>query len=207
LTDPVPTTETSIAPRQRPKAGQAQSQPLSSILPIQPALTPRKRPNVTTGTTAAFAVGINAPAAAAVQQAPAVQAAPHLAQTTNQQPQPTTHQQLLMKTQQASPFLTLHNNQQNLHQQQTPSHASTLLQSKAKPVTPVSALQLQHQHVVHETAASHLAPIPESAVIAPTAGPEVVSVMLLDCGRKLEYPERAHGENMQTACRKTPGRE
>ncbi|XP_047236974.1 AP2-associated protein kinase 1-like isoform X7 [Girardinichthys multiradiatus] len=178
LTDPVPTTETSIAPRQRPKAGQAQSQPLSSILPIQPALTPRKRPNVTTGTTPAFAVGINAPAAAAVQpaqQAPAVQAAPHLAQPTNQQPQPTTHQQLLMKTQQASPFLTPHNNQQNLHQQQTPSHASTLLQSKAKPVTPVSALQLQHQHVVHETAASHLAPIPESAVIAHTAGPEVVT--------------------------------
>uniref|UniRef100_A0A672H4Y7 non-specific serine/threonine protein kinase n=1 Tax=Salarias fasciatus TaxID=181472 RepID=A0A672H4Y7_SALFA len=43
LTDPVPTTETSIAPRQRPKAGQAQPQPISGILPIQPALTPRKR--------------------------------------------------------------------------------------------------------------------------------------------------------------------
>lgn len=49
LTDPVPTTETSIAPRQRPKAGQAQPQPISGILPIQPALTPRKRPNVVTG--------------------------------------------------------------------------------------------------------------------------------------------------------------
>ncbi|XP_019338218.1 AP2-associated protein kinase 1 isoform X3 [Alligator mississippiensis] len=42
LTDPVPTTETSIAPRQRPKAGQTQPNP--GILPIQPALTPRKRP-------------------------------------------------------------------------------------------------------------------------------------------------------------------
>ncbi|NXM96856.1 AAK1 kinase, partial [Sylvia borin] len=41
LTDPIPTTETSIAPRQRPKAGQAQPNP--GILPIQPALTPRKR--------------------------------------------------------------------------------------------------------------------------------------------------------------------
>uniref|UniRef100_A0A4W3H1W7 AP2-associated protein kinase 1-like n=1 Tax=Callorhinchus milii TaxID=7868 RepID=A0A4W3H1W7_CALMI len=42
LTDPIPTTETSIAPRQRPKAGQANSSP--GILTIQPALTPRKRP-------------------------------------------------------------------------------------------------------------------------------------------------------------------
>ncbi|XP_072347872.1 AP2-associated protein kinase 1-like isoform X12 [Scyliorhinus torazame] len=41
LTDPVPTTETSIAPRQRPKAGQPT--PSSSILTIQPATTPRKR--------------------------------------------------------------------------------------------------------------------------------------------------------------------
>uniref|UniRef100_A0A9J8D5I1 non-specific serine/threonine protein kinase n=1 Tax=Cyprinus carpio carpio TaxID=630221 RepID=A0A9J8D5I1_CYPCA len=43
LTDPIPATETSIAPRQRPKAGQAQ--PIAGILPIQPALTPRKRAN------------------------------------------------------------------------------------------------------------------------------------------------------------------
>ncbi|XP_073425211.1 AP2-associated protein kinase 1 isoform X13 [Dendrobates tinctorius] len=44
LTDPVPTTETSIAPRQRPKAGQTQPNP--GMLPIQPALTPRKRATV-----------------------------------------------------------------------------------------------------------------------------------------------------------------
>ncbi|KAM3830574.1 AP2-associated protein kinase 1 isoform 8-T9 [Vipera latastei] len=44
LTDPIPTTETSITPRQRPKAGQTQPNP--GILPIQPALTPRKRPTV-----------------------------------------------------------------------------------------------------------------------------------------------------------------
>ncbi|XP_069741778.1 AP2-associated protein kinase 1-like isoform X2 [Narcine bancroftii] len=43
LTDPVPTTETSIAPRQRPKAGQPT--PASSALTIQPAMTPRKRSN------------------------------------------------------------------------------------------------------------------------------------------------------------------
>ncbi|XP_030057741.1 AP2-associated protein kinase 1 isoform X9 [Microcaecilia unicolor] len=48
LTDPVPTTETSIAPRQRPKASQTQPNP--GILPIQPALTPRKRPTAPTAT-------------------------------------------------------------------------------------------------------------------------------------------------------------
>lgn len=49
--------ETSIAPRQRPKAGQAQPQQISGILPIQPALTPRKRPNVAAG--APQAIGIS----------------------------------------------------------------------------------------------------------------------------------------------------
>ncbi|XP_063304718.1 AP2-associated protein kinase 1 isoform X4 [Pelobates fuscus] len=44
LTDPIPTMETSIAPRQRPKAGQTQPNP--GMLPMQPALTPRKRPTV-----------------------------------------------------------------------------------------------------------------------------------------------------------------
>uniref|UniRef100_A0A8C3QTX0 non-specific serine/threonine protein kinase n=1 Tax=Cyanoderma ruficeps TaxID=181631 RepID=A0A8C3QTX0_9PASS len=47
LTDPIPTTETSIAPRQRPKAGQTQPNP--GILPIQPALTPRKRATAQAG--------------------------------------------------------------------------------------------------------------------------------------------------------------
>uniref|UniRef100_A0AAR2KL62 non-specific serine/threonine protein kinase n=1 Tax=Pygocentrus nattereri TaxID=42514 RepID=A0AAR2KL62_PYGNA len=46
LTDPIPTTETSITPRQRPKAGQSQPQPIGGVLPIQPAaLTPRRRAN------------------------------------------------------------------------------------------------------------------------------------------------------------------
>lgn len=48
LTDPIPTTETSITPRQRPKAVHAQ--PAAGILPIQPAaLTPRKRANIPGG--------------------------------------------------------------------------------------------------------------------------------------------------------------
>ena len=51
LTDRVPTTETSITPRQRPKAGHAQT-PVAGILPIQPvALTPRKRANIPAGPT------------------------------------------------------------------------------------------------------------------------------------------------------------
>lgn len=62
-------------------------------------------------------VGINVPAAAAVQaaqQAPAAQAAPQPAQTANMQPQATPqHQQLLMKQQQqASAFLSPQSNQQ-----------------------------------------------------------------------------------------------
>ncbi|KAL6114431.1 aak1 [Pungitius sinensis] len=118
ITDPVPTLETSIAPRQRPKAGQAQPQPISGILPIQPALTPRKRPNA--GTPQAIGVGINVPAAAAVQavqSAPVAQAAAPSAQTANMQPQATLqHQQLLMKQQQAAAFLSPQSNQQKTGQ-------------------------------------------------------------------------------------------
>uniref|UniRef100_A0A3P8SQ36 non-specific serine/threonine protein kinase n=1 Tax=Amphiprion percula TaxID=161767 RepID=A0A3P8SQ36_AMPPE len=56
LTDPIPTTETSITPRQRPKA--AHTQPAGGILPIQPAaLTPRKRANLPGG--AAQPVGVS----------------------------------------------------------------------------------------------------------------------------------------------------
>ncbi|XP_042343450.1 AP2-associated protein kinase 1-like isoform X3 [Plectropomus leopardus] len=187
LTDPVPTLETSIAPRQRPKAGQSQPQPISGILPIQPALTPRKRPSVAAGAPQTIGVGIHVPppGAAAVQAAQQTPAAPQLAQTANMQPQATPqHQQLLMKQQQqAAAFLSPQSNQQHhliqslQQQQQTASQVSTLLQSKAKPVPSVISLQQQQQqqqHVasVHETAASHLNPIPESAVIGPAADPE-----------------------------------
>ncbi|XP_034396483.1 AP2-associated protein kinase 1-like isoform X11 [Cyclopterus lumpus] len=184
ITDRVPTMETSIAPRQRPKAGQAQPQPISGILPIQPALTPRKRPNVAVGAPQAIGVGINVPAAAAFQAAQQAPAAPHPAQTANMQPQATTqHQQLLIKQQQASAYLSPQSNQQHQlvqslfqHQQQLQkaSQACTVLQSKHKTVPPVIALQLQHQqHVapVHETAASHLTSIPESTV-SPAADSE-----------------------------------
>ncbi|NXI46363.1 AAK1 kinase, partial [Galbula dea] len=131
LTDPIPTTETSIAPRQRPKAGQTQPNP--GILPIQPALTPRKRP------TAPAAIQPQGPAAlgpgqpslpasipqqkAAPQQAPAQPqgkqaAAPQ--QTSQAQPQvPSTQPQATPQHQQQL-FLK----QQLLQQQQQQQQAA-----------------------------------------------------------------------------------
>ncbi|XP_061842272.1 AP2-associated protein kinase 1-like isoform X6 [Nerophis lumbriciformis] len=112
LTDPIPTTETSIAPRQRPKAGQTQPQPISGILPIQAALTPRKRPNVAAGAAQPI-VGVTVPpsASGAVQPAPNIQP-----QVT---PQP---QQLLIKHQQAPPFLNpQHNQPQRLEVHESPA--------------------------------------------------------------------------------------
>ncbi|XP_059906048.1 AP2-associated protein kinase 1-like isoform X7 [Gadus macrocephalus] len=70
LTDRVPTTETSITPRQRPKAGHAQT-PVAGILPIQPAaLTPRKRANIPAGPAQPIGVSLDLsqPAAALLSQ-------------------------------------------------------------------------------------------------------------------------------------------
>ncbi|XP_075457433.1 AP2-associated protein kinase 1 isoform X9 [Ascaphus truei] len=93
LTDPVPTMETSIAPRQRPKAGQTQASP--GMLPIQPALTPRKRPTVQTAAAAPGGTGsVQPPTPAPVQsQAKPVaqpQPPPKPAQSTPQGPTPVT---------------------------------------------------------------------------------------------------------------------
>ncbi|XP_019716187.1 AP2-associated protein kinase 1 isoform X4 [Hippocampus comes] len=153
ITDPIPTTETSIAPRQRPKAGQTQPQPISGILPIQAGLTPRKRPNVAAAAAAApqaIGVGINVPAPGALQtsqQAPAAaQASVRPMQTTTIQPQVTPRpQQLLMKQQQPSAFVHLQNAQQ------------------------------QQQHEVQESPVLHLTPIPECSVIGPDADPDVAT--------------------------------
>uniref|UniRef100_A0A665W1D8 non-specific serine/threonine protein kinase n=1 Tax=Echeneis naucrates TaxID=173247 RepID=A0A665W1D8_ECHNA len=159
LTDPIPTTETSIAPRQRPKAGQAQPQPISGILPIQPALTPRKRPTVATG--APQAIGMSS--CLISQYRPLVQ--------------------------------SLH------HQQLQQTTASALLQFKAKAVCPVVNLQRhyqqqqQQQHVVHETAAPHLTPIPESAVTGPAADPDIVVTSSSCCDS--EAPTALAAPNLQ----------
>ncbi|KAM7080910.1 AP2-associated protein kinase 1 isoform 4-T5 [Ciconia maguari] len=133
LTDPIPTTETSIAPRQRPKAGQTQPNP--GILPIQPALTPRKRPTAQ----AAIQPQVAGPAAlgsgqpslpasvpqqkAAPQQTPAqaqAKQAPALQQASQVQPQvPSTQPQATPQHQQQL-FLK----QQLLQQQQQQQQAA-----------------------------------------------------------------------------------
>ncbi|XP_056593319.1 AP2-associated protein kinase 1 isoform X3 [Triplophysa dalaica] len=77
LTDPIPTTETSITPRQRPKAAQSQPQALGGILPIQPAaLTPRKRANLPSGAVQPMAVSMNLAQPAAALQSQKAQVSP-----------------------------------------------------------------------------------------------------------------------------------
>uniref|UniRef100_A0AAY4AP50 non-specific serine/threonine protein kinase n=1 Tax=Denticeps clupeoides TaxID=299321 RepID=A0AAY4AP50_9TELE len=76
LTDPIPTTETSITPRQRPKAGQSQPQPIGGILPIQPAaLTPRKRANLPVGSAQPLVVNMSLAQPVTTLQSQKVQAA------------------------------------------------------------------------------------------------------------------------------------
>ncbi|XP_026130151.1 AP2-associated protein kinase 1 isoform X3 [Carassius auratus] len=91
LTDPIPTTETSITPRQRPKAAQSQSQALGGILPIQPAaLTPRKRANMPAGAAQPIAVSLNLAQPAAALQSQKAQASPAPQQKMPVQPIPIT---------------------------------------------------------------------------------------------------------------------
>ncbi|CAK6950200.1 AP2-associated protein kinase 1-like isoform X5 [Scomber scombrus] len=157
LTDPVPTTETSIVPRQRPKAGQAQPQPISGILPIQPAMTPRKRPNVTPGAPHAIGVGASVPPSAAAAVQPAQQAVPQPAQTTNMQPQATPqHQQLLMKQQQASPFLIPQSNQQ------TASRGIHKVGSLTPPSSPKMAPKSGHRRILSDVTHSAVFGVPVS---------------------------------------------
>uniref|UniRef100_A0A4W5L140 non-specific serine/threonine protein kinase n=1 Tax=Hucho hucho TaxID=62062 RepID=A0A4W5L140_9TELE len=112
LSDPVPTMETSIAPRSRPKAGGAQP---VGILPIQPALTPRKRPNMAAGGPQPIGThklpSLFLSVLGAAQPAVAVQlvqqATPPLAQTAPSQPMATPqHQQGLFMKQQAATFFS-----------------------------------------------------------------------------------------------------
>ncbi|NXQ13285.1 AAK1 kinase, partial [Peucedramus taeniatus] len=126
LTDPIPTTETSIAPRQRPKAGQTQPNP--GILPIQPALTPRKR------ATAQAAIQPQGPAAlgsaqpslpastpqpkAAPQQPPAQPQAKPAAAPQAQPQVPSTQPQATPQHQQQQLFLKQQLLQQQQQQQQ-----------------------------------------------------------------------------------------
>ncbi|XP_041692152.2 AP2-associated protein kinase 1 isoform X14 [Coregonus clupeaformis] len=183
LSDPVPTTETSITPRSRPKAGGAQ--PIG-ILPIQPALTPRKRPSVAAG----GVLGAAQPAVAVqlVQQVPAAQATSPLAQTAPSQPMATPqHQQGLFMKQQAAAFFSPQQktNQHQLvqtiykQQQQPPiptPQGSVAVQSKTNPVAPVAPLQQQPASPAADPPSPQPPAPPQPAAPGPTAtGPA------LDC--------------------------
>uniref|UniRef100_A0A8C3GG07 non-specific serine/threonine protein kinase n=1 Tax=Cairina moschata TaxID=8855 RepID=A0A8C3GG07_CAIMO len=162
LTDPIPTTETSIAPRQRPKAGQTQPNP--GILPIQPALTPRKRP------TRPAALGSGQPSLpasvpqqkAAPQQTPAqpqAKQAPASQQASQAQPQvpsaqpqatPQHQQQLFLKQQllqQQQQQAAYYQQQQMMQAQQRPAgpHLYIYIRSSTSVFWAVMQAQIRQQ--------------------------------------------------------------
>ncbi|KAM9743051.1 AP2-associated protein kinase 1 isoform 3-T3 [Menidia menidia] len=166
ITDPVPTTETSIAPRQRPKAGQAQPQPISGILPIQPALTPRKT-RVATGAPSAIGVGVGVPSSAVqpAQHTPA-QIAPQPVQAASIQPHHTPqHQQLLMMQQQVPPFLSTQQHQlQGLqhHQLQTVGRGISKAGSLTPPSSPKMVPKSGHRRILSDVTHSAVFGVPVS---------------------------------------------
>ncbi|XP_026801584.1 AP2-associated protein kinase 1 isoform X3 [Pangasianodon hypophthalmus] len=155
LTDPIPTMETSIAPRQRPKAGQAQ--PVAGMLPIQPALTPRKRANAPAGPAQPISMNIASQPQKPQQPGPVSQqqATPASIQATPTPPQATPQQGQLFVQPQAAGFYPpqqLSPQVQNLyppHRQSTnspaPSATSAQARTKAKAPHPPSPL-LNPQH-------------------------------------------------------------
>ncbi|KAJ8379989.1 hypothetical protein SKAU_G00007670 [Synaphobranchus kaupii] len=173
LTDPVPTTETSIAPRQRPKAGQPQ--PIAGILPIQPALTPRKRANMSAG--AALPIGVSLGAAqptaniqsqmAQAQHTPASQqqATPSQPQTPVQAPPPQSqatpqHQQLFMKQQQAAAFFSPQ--QQAAQQPIAPARGIHKVGSLTPPSSPKAAPRGGHRRILSDVTHSAVFGVPVS---------------------------------------------
>ncbi|KAK6306415.1 hypothetical protein J4Q44_G00233400 [Coregonus suidteri] len=155
LSDPVPTTETSIAPRSRPKAGGAQ--PIG-ILPIQPALTPRKRPSVAAG----GVLGAAQPAVAVqlVQQVPAAQATSPLAQTAPSQPMATPqHQQGLFMKQQAAAFFSP---QQKTNQHLAPGRGLHKVGSLTPPSSPKMAPRGSHRRILSDVTHSAVFGVPIS---------------------------------------------
>ncbi|XP_039624430.1 AP2-associated protein kinase 1 isoform X1 [Polypterus senegalus] len=182
LTDPIPTTETSIAPRQRPKAGQ--TQPTAGILPIQPALTPRKRANAPVVTP--LQQGPQSTVASTPIQPQNVQASQPPAsqpQTTHTQPPPSQPQVPASQTQtpctqpQANPqqqqrFLkqqqgAFFNQQQALPAQQTLPHsrADHGIAQKVGSLTPPSSPKTQrggHRRILSDVTHSAVFGVPIS---------------------------------------------
>ncbi|XP_041032246.1 AP2-associated protein kinase 1-like isoform X3 [Carcharodon carcharias] len=138
LIDPAPTTETSIAPRQRPKAGQPT--PSSNILTIQPAMTPRKRSAAQLASQPSAAQLASQPSAAQLASQPsaaqlasqpsgvAAASSGHIAQLLGQraQIQPVQPQQHLQLKPQAHLLLQ---QQYLLHQQQAYFRQQQILQA------------------------------------------------------------------------------
>lgn len=142
LTDPVPTTETSIAPRQRPKAGQAQ--PITGILPIQPALTPRKRPNAPPGPSQPISVNMASQPPVAQQQA-----TPSPPQTTPQ------HAQLFVQ-QQNTAFFTAQ------QQSAAGSRGVHKVGSLTPPSSPKAAPKGGHRRILSDVTHSTIFGVPVS---------------------------------------------
>ncbi|XP_061117655.1 AP2-associated protein kinase 1-like isoform X6 [Conger conger] len=161
LTDPVPTTETSIAPRQRPKAGQPQ--PIGGILPIQPALTPRKRANMAPGGAQPIGVSLGTAQPAATiqsQKAPSPQTPASQQQATPSQPQAPPsqaqatpqHQQLFMK-QQAGAFFSPQQQAAQQHSQAMQQQQMQSVYQQQQAVQSAQAPVVQLPVAVPQTAA------------------------------------------------------
>nr|XP_060643575.1 AP2-associated protein kinase 1 isoform X2 [Anolis sagrei ordinatus] len=173
LTDPIPTTETSITPRQRPKAGQTQPNP--GILPIQPALTPRKRPTVQASvqpqvtTVGALAGGqpphpavIAQPKALAQPSAPLPQAQPKQA-LSGQQPAVATQPQGPGTPAQATPQHQLFLKQQQQQAQAVPQPTAPAAFYQQAPQPP-----LQAQQVIPPAAQPQVRVGPQGTTVTPT---------------------------------------
>ncbi|XP_016150430.1 AP2-associated protein kinase 1-like [Sinocyclocheilus grahami] len=155
LSDPIPTTETSIAPRQRPKAGQAQ--PIAGILPIQPALTPRKRASAPAGPSQPISVNM-ASQPVALSQIPVTQqqATPSPPQTTPQ------HAQLFVQ-QQNTAFFTAqqqqhHSTQTSVLPAQSVASSSTPVSTQSKPKNRAPPPPIHHPQTNRLTTLSATAP-------------------------------------------------
>ncbi|XP_029533907.1 AP2-associated protein kinase 1-like isoform X8 [Oncorhynchus nerka] len=155
LSDPVPTMETSITPRSRPKAGGAQS---IGILPIQPALTPRKRPNMAAGGPQPIGVLGTAQPAVAVQLVQ--QATPPLAQTAPSQPMATPqHQQGLFMKQQTAAFFSP---QQQTNQHLAPGRGLHKVGTLTPPSSPKMPPRGSHRRILSDVTHSAVFGVPIS---------------------------------------------
>ncbi|XP_029920611.1 AP2-associated protein kinase 1 [Myripristis murdjan] len=157
LTDPIPTTETSITPRQRPKA--AHTQPTAGILPIQPAaLTPRKRANIPAGVaqTSGISLDLSQPAAALQSQKAQTSATPQAAIS---QPQNSSSQAVVQQKQSAQPIAAA-------------GGENTIAGAGVSPVTKTDAQpQAQAQPTVQQqtTSPSLASPIPQQTAQPPSS--------------------------------------